>query len=329
MLYEIKPEIKITKEFILHHVKPEDIFLRYLGSGISFTESFKLPYRAEKTPSTKFFIGDDGILRFKDFGSGQTLDCFGVVMFINRCNYPTALETVAHDFGLTSDYSGSVIPINWTVSSTVVQPKTETIIEVKRKAFTTPELAWWNSYYISPAILKHYEVQSLSNFWINDRMLTADGNHLFGYDLGIDDKGIKRWKIYRPLQPKGLKWFSNTRASNIQGWKQLPKTGDLVIITSSMKDLMCLRALGYPAIAFQSEVCTFDESIITQLKERFKRQLILLDSDTTGIQSAKDNSDKFGIPFIYIPTQLNQKDPSDLLKAKREEGIKLIKQLIQ
>lgn len=321
---------KITKEFILQNVSQEDIFARYLGSGISFTHLFKLPYRDEKTPSAKFFVGADNILRFKDFGSGQSLDCFGVVMFMQRCDFPTALKTIAHDFNLQfNDYSSTTLPIDWTISSTVVRPKTETIIEVKRKNFTEKELAWWNSYFITPDLLKEYNVNSLSNFWINGTMLCSDGDHLFGYDLGFSETGNKKWKIYRPLQPKEKKWKSNTTSSDIQGWKQLPETGELAIVTSSMKDLLTLRALGYHAIAFQSEVCIFSENIINQLKERFTRQLILLDSDSSGIQSAKINSDKFGIPFIYIPTQLKQKDPSDLIRAKKEEGIKLIKQLIQ
>lgn len=328
-MYSITPDPpKITKEFILNHISEEDIFTRYIGSGISFTHLFKLPYVDESTPSAKFFVGDDGKLRFKDFGRGQSLDCFGLVMFMNRCDFPTALRTIAHDFNLQYFDVSATLPIDWKASSNPARVKTETIIEVKRKVYTIEEIAWWKEFFITLAILKHFQVNSLSNFWVNGRMKTADGNHLFGYDLGVDEKGIKRWKIYRPLQPKIEKWSSNTRAVDIQGWNQLPKTGELVIITSSLKDVMALRALGYYAIAFQSEVGLFDEKIIAELKTRFKRILLFLDGDETGITWAKNNSDKYGIPFIYIPVKA-YKDPTDALKGMKHEGIKLIKQLIQ
>ena len=36
-----------------------------------------------------------------------------------------------------------------------------------------------------------------------------------------------------------LNGFSNTRSGNVQGWSQLPDKGNFVVLTSSLKDVMC------------------------------------------------------------------------------------------
>ena len=54
-------------------------------------------------------------------------------------------------------------------------------------------------------------------------------------------------KIYQPYS--NFKWLSNTSASDLQGLSQLPDRGDTLVITKSLKDVMCLDIWDIPAIA--------------------------------------------------------------------------------
>lgn len=53
--------------------------------------------------------------------------------------------------------------------------------------------------------------------------------------------------------------------------KQLPKTGDVLIVQKAMKDIMCLYEFGIPSIAPNSENTSISDEEIAKLKERFKR----------------------------------------------------------
>ena len=43
-------------------------------------------------------------------------------------------------------------------------------------------------------------------------------------------KVYNHFKIYRPLADKYTKWRSNLNINDVQGFKQLPKTGDTLIM---------------------------------------------------------------------------------------------------
>lgn len=44
-------------------------------------------------------------------------------------------------------------------------------------------------------------------------------------------KVYNHFKIYKPLADKYTKWRNNLTEYDIQGYKQLPKKGDILIIT--------------------------------------------------------------------------------------------------
>ena len=70
-------------------------------------------------------------------------------------------------------------------------------------------------------------------------------------------------KIYQPYSK--FKWLSNTSVSDLQGLSQLPKSGDTLVITKSLKDVMCLDIWGIPAVAPSSESCVIPSDIVKQL----------------------------------------------------------------
>lgn len=66
----------------------------------------------------------------------------------------------------------------------------------------------------------------------------------------------------------------------------LPKEGgDYIVITKSLKDVMCLYEFGIPAIAPCSENLFLTESQYEKIKKKFKRILVLYDNDRPGMSA--------------------------------------------
>ena len=145
-------------------------------------------------------------------------------------------------------------------------------------------------------------------------------------DLAFCDKARENgFKIYRPLSKK-FKWLCSPLEGNIQGFLQLPDKGKLLIITSSLKDVMLLDVMKYNAIAPHTEGGNLREDLINSLKERFKRIVMFYDNDSTGIENSKTNVLLFKLEEIFIPKEKLAKDISDFRKKYGEfETIKLLK----
>ena len=86
--------------------------------------------------------------------------------------------------------------------------------------------------------------------WINDSFFHEYSKYdpIYRYR----EKG-NRIKLYRPFANKWFKWRTNMSGGILEGWDELPETGNMVIITSSKKDVMSLYAAGFTAIATRSE----------------------------------------------------------------------------
>ena len=106
----------------------------------------------------------------------------------------------------------------------------------------------------------------------------------------------------------------------------LPKTGDCLVITKSMKDVMCLYEYGITAIAPCSENMFLSEAQYNRLKKRFKRIFLLYDTDIPGVSNMRKIRKNFpDIEVIMIPRDIGYKDISDV---RRYCGNKFTKNLI-
>lgn len=89
------------------------------------------------------------------------------------------------------------------------------------------------------------------------------------------------------------RFISNWKSFRLQGDHTLPKTGDYLVITKSLKDVMTLYNLGIPAIAPISENCFLSEAQYHRLKERFKHIILLYDNDRPGLRAMISIKKKF------------------------------------
>lgn len=301
-MYDVNVQPDINKEYILDYVSQINIMEKYLGVEVQTKHQFRSPIRKDKNPTCNF-SWYNGILYYMDWGRFQSpKDCWNVVMYIHNINYWDALDKIAKDFNLLNTDSKDQLNL-----FTKEKPKkrrkikvpkdTPTSIKVKTKHFSDIDKEYLSSYHITSDACKRFRVYSIGSIWINDyRIYTyTDNDPALGYYFGVHD--IQRWKIY--FYKRDIKRFvCNTNI--IQGYKQLPKTGEYCIITKSMKDVMCLWEFSIPAIAPHNEKQLINEETIKELQQRFKRLFVLFDFDYTGISGANRYYRQYSIPRLFF-----------------------------
>lgn len=321
---------KLNKDIILSQITEEQIFSFYIGSEVKNKKLFRSKLRNDKNPTCSMYRNKSKTLIYKDFATNQSLNCFGYVMELFNCDYYTALKIIANDFGIIKNNSlvknkGKIISKDFKI-----EEKEFSKIQVEIQDFTELELKWWNRYGITKDILNKYNVYSCKHVFLNGDLIAKSQQHcpIFGY-YGKKYQGNELWKIYFPKR-KESRFLGNYPSEKMQGYDQLPKTGKLCVITKSQKDCMTLASLGIPACAPNSETVIPKESIINDLKNRFKYIICLWDNDYTGITFLNKFKRKYPeLIYTWIPRDSGAKDISDFYalytKKKTQE---LIKQFI-
>ena len=78
---------------------------------------------------------------------------------------------------------------------------------------------------------------------------------------------------------------------------------DTLIITKSLKDVMCLRSLGYWAIAPHSESSRISELHVENIHSKFNSVYVLYDNDEAGINGAKSMASAVSCSSVIIPVE--------------------------
>lgn len=322
---KLEYEPVITKKFLLERQSQETYMEYYLGIPVK-KGLFISPLRQDNSPTCSFYKNKSGELIFKDF-SGQFYGNFiNVVMHKYSCSYYMALQIIANDFGYIKHPKLKKNPKPIEPSKTEFKDEGPARIQIEVKDYSEDELAWWGQYGIDKNILKKYSVYSCQTVFLNgDYLVGFTKNHpIYGYYKGKNSEGVELWRVYFPGRTS-YKFLSNWKSYMLQGAKQLPKTGDLLVITKSMKDVMCLYSLGIPAIAPISENLFVTESQFEKLSERFKHIVVFYDNDLPGIHNMNKIRKKFKVECIWIPRKYKAKDISDFYKMYgRERTIELI-----
>lgn len=327
MVLEYEP--KITKAYLLERQSQETYLEYYLGIPVK-KGLFKSPLRNDNSPTCSFYRNASGDIIFNDF-SGQFYGNFiGVVMYKYSCTYYKALQIIANDFGYIKHRTlpKSDKPIS--ESHSQLRDTGPAIIRVEIQDFTEDELKWWAQYGITEDILKQFKVYSCKTVFLNGNYYATTGpkNPIFGYYRGKNDKGIELWRIYFPFRPRtGIRFLSNWKRFMLQGSQQLPAEGDVLVVTKSMKDVMCLKSLGITAIAPNSENLFMSESQFEKLKKRFKTIVVFYDNDLPGLHNMNRIRKEFDVKCFWIPRTYGAKDISDFhAKYGRDKTLNLIEE---
>ena len=314
---------------ILGKITEYDIFVYYCPNFKELGKKFKSDLRKDNSPTVSI-IPYNGRLLYKDFGnSDHAFDCFNYIKYKYGCSFVGALRIIDCDFnlGLSSKKDAINFTMGYMAYSQQKTPtfiKPEVLIKKKTRHWNKKDIKFWSQYLVNKELLTTFAVEPISHFWINSTRFSCKSiSYAFQFN--------NRYKIYSPYDEKN-KWLSNTKKTDVQGYNQLPNNGERLIITSSLKDVLCLTSAGYNAIAMQSEMQIPEEKLISELKKRFTTIEILYDNDFDKINNpgqtmAKKICDLYGFNNICLPTNFESKDPSDLVS--NTGGFKNLKTILK
>lgn len=286
----------------------DEVVSKYLGIN-SVPIIMLSPLRKDKNPSLSIFRLPDGNIGYKDFGTGEK----GIVYDFLSKLWNISIKQVYRR--IIDDYSPSNTLINKTKRQRKLR-KSCTTLNVKTREWRDWDLEYWNKYGISKEWLEYAEVYPISTlFFNNDKTTIPAEKYAYVYVERKDNKVTL--KVYQPYSER-FKWISKHDSSVWDLWTKIPITGDKLIITSSRKDALCVWSnSGIPSLSLQGEGYIPKESVINELKSRYKDIYVLYDNDfqsdvNHGRLYGKHLSELYNLKQIEIPDEYKSKDPSDL-----------------
>jgi hypothetical protein len=285
---------------------------KLMGQDVKITSLFN---SRDTVPSMVIFCREDRYF-FKDFSTDKGGDSTTFVSFFFNLSKGQAINKILEDYREYLKSSGGRSPV-------VVKQKASYKLEsYDTRGWTRGDADYWLAYGIDSDILELYNVKPLSSF-------TFSKNDDGAYDFFVTQKpyvyGYFRedgtlYKIYQPYN-KDKKFMK--LATYIQGMDQLKFDKEHLVITSSLKDGMCLKKLGYPVefIAPDSEGSVIREEVITYLKSKYKVITCMFDNDTAGIKAMERYHELYGLPSILLPME---KDLSDSVKKHSQKAVKQV-----
>lgn len=299
-MYSTRTAITMSLKDLLDKLDDYDIYSYYVGQ-FKIGKLFNSPLRSDdKNPSFAIFKGVNGKLFFKDHGSGEGGNAIKFVKLYKGIQTRDELEReLLRIVRKMNPNSGNAIR---TYSYSVDSGPTD--IGIVRQPFTDVDKQYWKQFHISIDTLKKFQVFSIKYFLCNRvvRGTYKETSPMYAYK--IDDK----FKIYRPLASKYTKWRTNLTNRNVQGLSEIPKEGgNLLIITKSLKDVMCLYEMGFNAIAASSETTFIPDDMLQSLRSKWKHTVILYDRDKTGMLESRKYSRQYKLDAIFVHKKFKAK----------------------
>lgn len=257
--------------------------------------------------------------KFKDFSSGNSGDGIELVKCLfNLPGRGPATGKIINDYQEYLKYNNVA-----NVPEITFHDKFK-VTDFQIRHWNNFDQNYWSAFKISSARLSKFRVRALEHFTMEKTELdgsvtsfTFNKPFLYGYFRA--DGSL--YKIYMPKnQEKKFIKVSNY----IQGSEQLEYNQKYLIVTSSLKDLMCFDALqigNTEAIAPDSENTMIGESSMEKLMKAYSKVIILFDNDDPGIKAAKRYQEKYGLNYIVLPLE---KDLSDSVKKYGLDKVKEI-----
>lgn len=310
----------LTKKNLLEKLDQYDVYAYYIGA-FDVYNVMSSPFRKDDNPSFGVFYRN-GDLIYNDYKLGGG-DCIAFVSYMENCSYYQAmgilnkrynlgyLEAARHKFA--SVYTKKPVKYN---KSIVEKP--EYWIDVSFRPWQQHDKEYWQQYEISLATLQYYDVNPINRFWVNGFSYHVD-KHAYSYFYSD-----RVFKIYQPFKPVSEgKFYSNIKdKEQYQGVNQLPDSGELLFITSSLKDVMVLYEAGFWAIAPHTEHQILSEGLFSHYSQNWGIMNVLYDNDEAGMKHADKMVQKYGLKSLVLPDS-DTKDPSDFVKKYDLETLKL------
>jgi len=321
MIQSRKSEDVLNKDTILEKVSEYQIFQYFCSHFEEPNKKFKSDLREDNNPTVSI-TQYGGRLWYKDFGCPEhSFDCFSYIGYKYNLSFYDTLRHIDRNFGLGLS-AGSRMRMPVRKLEKEIREKRPAKIKVRTRDWEKSDLDFWSQFAIDKSVLSKFDVLPITHYWINEQRFSCTSiSYRYRFDCG--------YKIYRPLETD-FKWASNVGAHCLQGYQQLPRSGETVFLTSSLKDIMCLRVLDFPAFALQSEMLMPLQETITEAKARFKEVIVLYDNDfdkkrNAGQEMGEKICREYNLTNLVIPSYYRSKDISDLV---RDHGLDTARNVI-
>ena len=273
------------------------------------------PLRQDRHPSFGLYSPNGTEINYIDFSTRDSGTIFTLLKNMWNLDYPEVFKRICQDF---SKFNSKATVIKSSKCDITSQGSSSNIdMKCKVREWKDYDLEYWASYGITLPWLKYANVYPISHkIIVKDGREFVFGADKYAYAYVEFKEGKTTLKIYQPFNKRGFKWANKHDRSVISLWTKVPKTGDKIVVCSSLKDALCLWAnTSIPAIAIQGEGYGISDTAINELKRRYKEVYILLDNDEAGLRDGEKLSASTGFINLVLPNINGAKDVSDLYKS--------------
>lgn len=273
------------------------------------------PLRQDRHPSFGLYSPNGTEINYIDFSTRDSGTIFTLLKNMWNLDYPEVFKRICQDF---SKFNSKATVIKSSKCNITSQGSSSNIdMKCKVREWKDYDLEYWASYGITLPWLKYANVYPISHkIIVKDGKEFVFGADKYAYAYVEFKEGKTTLKIYQPFNKRGFKWANKHDRSVISLWTKVPKTGDKIVVCSSLKDALCLWAnTSIPAIAIQGEGYGISNTAINELKRRYKEVYILLDNDEAGLRDGEKLSASTGFINLVLPNINGAKDVSDLYKS--------------
>lgn len=309
--YDFNNVIISNKKELNSHVTDEEIMLFYYGE-FEIDEQYMSPFRHETSPSFSIFYNTYGWLRWKDWGLFEKAqDAVAYVCKIKNLNFYSALNVI-YDEIVNGDVKRTSTKSIYKITKNKGNRYTKGV--KIRRSWRQHEIEYWSMLDVTIETLTNkFNIYPCDGIWFNKILWHKSqvNDPLFIY---LFNKSTESWKAYRPKCSDSKNKFKvNNITNHIQGYSDLPKTGNVLVITSSQKDRIPFYVhAGLHSIAPHNEGIIIDKFIINDLKSRFKNIYVCMNNDTTGLKSNSEHVKRYDIKSWHVPIKYKAKDPTEL-----------------
>jgi hypothetical protein len=306
------------KSSVLNLIDEYTLYCFYLDREVEINEITLSPIRTKKVdekPSFRIFYNRHGKLYWYDHGlGGKGGDIFDLVKILHSLDsFQDAILKINQDFEL--GMKGKFVAGKPLETLKPVARDPANIDAICHPDFSTEALQYWKAYNISREILAEYNVKHVRYILLDGLFKPADPL-CFSYRIG------QYLKIYQPYN-KDHKFLNNYPSAYVEGLLQLTlrkdRKNNLLVITKSTKDVMCLRSIGIEAISPKAENTPIPRFLLEKLETEYKHIITFFDPDDAG-ERARARYPYLGLCLTPEP---EVKDIADYMKKYGPEQTKL------
>lgn len=299
-------DIITTYEELLERVDEYTLYCFYLGFSPELDMSYRSPIRiGDLNPSWSLFVTKyrkNVEYMWKDHGGdGRSGDVFTLVKLLyGLTTQAQVLARIKSDFKMGPMVAGVRQKL---VEFTSPTPSPRVDIRVKSKAFDRFDVNWWKGWGVSRELLEEYKVSRIRYYfkYVDQENALVPNNPSYAYLV------MGKYKLYFPFERKQNRFRTDMSDRELEGFQQLRYDSALLIITKSLKDIMCLRGLGYEAVSPRGEHGILPGEFIDHFQSKYSHIITLFDND------GKHRKD-YPYPEKHVPLIEGVKDITDFHK---------------